>query len=188
MTISPGAGGNSSTNVDASTNSRYRAIFIPPVVPGTPPSTVGVGNIVKETGACGPLQRVVREPVQGTFFGLFKNSRVGLGYNEYLAPYIDEQGVRQDYRRVPLEDGSGYRLFGHQVTQMTTVLGVAGARNIALGGGGGGGAWGQGGMGASSSMQELVTSLQLRDCEIGTYVAAPPPPPPFYDEPRHIRQ
>lgn len=113
------------------------------------------------------------------------------GYTEHLEPYVDAKGFQRDYRHVPLEDGSGYRVFGHQVTQYTTIVGIAGARNIAVGGGGGNGAWGQGGIGASSSMQQMVTTLQLRDCEIGTYVRPPPlppPAPPIYVEPKHIRQ
>lgn len=154
-----------------------------------------MGNIIKETGACGVLQRVAREPIQGTFFGLVKNSRVHQGYTEHLAPFVDEHGVEQQYRHVPMEDGVGYRLFGHQVTQYTTVLGLSGVRNVALGGGGNGGAWGQGGMGASGSMQQMVTSIELRECEVGVIMpreSAKPPAPLapsiVYVEPKRIRQ
>ena len=178
--------------MDASNHSvsNERVLFIPPVVPPTPPSTLAVGNIVKDTGSCGPLQRVVREPIQGTFFGLVRNTRVSQGYTERLEPYLDEHGVQQDYRRAPLEGGGGYRLYGHQVTQYTSVVGVSGSRNIALGGGGGSGAWGQGGTGVSGSMQEMVTTIQIRECEIGTFMYPSPPPKPVtvYVEPKHIRQ
>ena len=182
-------GSSSATNIDASnrsvSNNNERWTFIPPVVPPTPPSSLAVGNVVSETSACGPLQRVVREPIEGRFFGLVTNSHVQQGFNERLEPYFDEHGVRQDYRRVPLEDGSGYRLFGHQVTQHTTIVGISGTRNLALGGGGGGGGWGQAGAGSSSAMQQMVTSIQLRECEIGSYVTRPPV---VYVEPAHIRQ
>lgn len=186
--------GASTSTVDASNHSlsNEKLIFIPAIIPPTPPSTLAVGNIIKETGACGPLQTLVREPVEGSFFGLIKNSRVRQGYTEHLAPFVDEHGVRQDYRRVPLDDAMGYRLFGHQVTQYTTIVGVSGSRNIAIGGGGGNGAWGQGGAGASGSMQQMVTTIQLRECEVGSVLRTPPPPPPpppaIYEVPRRIRQ
>ena len=176
---------NSSTVVDASSHDSSRYVFVPPVVPPTPPSTVTVGNIVKETFACGPLQRVVREPVTGTYFGLIGRGRVAQGTTERLEPYLDASGRQVEYRKVMLEDGFGYRLFGHQVTQYTTVVGVSAARHIAIGGGGGNGAWGQGGGGASSAMQQMVTTIQLRECEIGSFV---PPPRTVYVEPRAIRQ
>ncbi|KQX26042.1 hypothetical protein ASD39_02015 [Sphingomonas sp. Root50] len=175
------SGGNSATNVDASDHSVYRskAIFIPPVVPGTPPSQLAVGNIIKETSACGPLQRIVRQQVYGTFIGLFGKSSVPQGFSDDIEPYRDDAGNTVDYRMERMADGD-IRMFGHQVVMFTTVIGVASNRNIALGGGGGGGSWGQGGMGSSSSNQRLVTNIQLRDCEIGTMrtvlVEVPPKP------------
>lgn len=163
------------------------------MVPLTPPSSLAVGNIVKDTGACGPLQRIVREPVAGTYFGWFRNRRMEQGFTEHLEPVIDQRGVRQDYRHEPLEGGRGYRIFGHQVTLYTTVVGVSAARNFAVGGGGSSGAWGQAGGGTSSSMQQMVTTIQLRECELGTYVEPSPSPPqpplpPVYVEPKRIRQ
>lgn len=175
------AGGNSRTTIDASDRSNYRskAIFIPPVVPGTPPSQLAVGNIIRETSACGPLQHIVREPVTGTFIGLFRNATVDQGWSDDLQPYRDDTGAQIDYRRERQPNGD-VRLFGHQVIMFTTVVGVASNRNIALGGGSGGGSWGQGGMGSSSSNQRMITTIQLRDCEIGTmhtvYVEVPPKP------------
>jgi hypothetical protein len=183
---------NSSTSIDQSnrstTSNSLRWTFIPPVVPPTPPSVLAVGNIVTETGTCGVLQHVVREPVNATYFGFFKKSKVQQGFTERLAPMVDEKGQQMDYRRVPLEDGSGYRLFGHQVTQYTSILGLSGARNIAIGGGGGGGGWGQAGGGSSGSMQQMVTTLQIRECEVGTIVRPTPPAPVVYVEPARIRQ
>lgn len=124
---------------------------------------------------------------------MLKNSRVSQGYTDHLEPYVDNRGFEQQYRRVPLEDGPGYRLFGHQVTQYTAVIGVSGVRNIALGGGGSGGSWGQGGAGVSGSMQQMVTTIELRECEVGVWAPReapkpPPPPPVVYVEPKKIRQ
>lgn len=175
------SGGNSRTTIDASDNSRYRSrtVFIPPVVPGTPPSQVAVGDIIRETSACGPLQHIVRQPVRGTFIGLFRNASVDQGWSDDLEPFRDDAGIRVDYRQDRLPNGD-VRMFGHQVIMFTTVVGVASNRNIALGGGSGGGSWGQGGMGSSSSNQRMVTTIQLRECEIGTmhtvYVEVPPKP------------
>lgn len=160
-------GGNSTNRIDASSHYKSRTVFIPPVVPGTPPSQLAVGNIIRETSACGPLQSYVRRPVTGTFIGLFRNSSIPQGWSDDLEPYRDETGARVDYRQV-VDSNGDIRLFGHQVIMFTTVIGVASNRNIALGGGGGGGGWGQGGMGSSSSNQRLVTNIQLRECEIGT--------------------
>jgi hypothetical protein len=117
------------------------------------------------------LQRIVRTPVEGTFIGLFSKSRIQQGWTEDLAPYIGFDGREQIYNEVPLRDGSGVRVYGHQTIMFTTVVGLASNRNFALGGGGGstGGNWGQGGMGSSSSNQRMVTTIQLRTCEIGTF-------------------
>ena len=109
----------------------------------------------------------MRERVDGTFIGLFGKSRVEQGFSDELAPFLDADGRRLTYREEPIADGSGVKLYGHQVIMFTTVVGVASNRNVAIGGGGGGGGWGQGGMGSSSSNQRMVTTVQLRECEIG---------------------
>lgn len=162
------SGGNSTTTVDAADRSTYKstAIFIPSVVPGTPPSQLAVGNIIRETSACGPLQRVVRKPVTGTFIGLFSDTAISQGWADDLQPYLDADGKLIDYRLVTTPNGDVH-MFGDQVTMFTTVIGVASNRNIAIGGGGEGGTWGQAGMGSSSSNQQMVTNIQLRSCEIG---------------------
>jgi hypothetical protein len=167
---SSGSDANGTNSVDASdhavSNTNVHELFIPPVVPPTPPSSLAVGNVVVETSACGPLQRVIKEPVNGTFYGLFKNSKTPLGFTEELAPYVDQNGDVQEYKKVLNDDG--YVLFGHQVTTYTAILGVSAARSSAVGGGAGSGAWGQAGLGTTSSNQRLVTNIILRSCEIGT--------------------
>lgn len=168
------SGGNSAVNIDTSDKSNHsyidksRVTFIPPVVPPTPPSHVAIGNIIKETLACGPLQKVVKTPITGTSRGLFSRTTVNQGYTYDLEPFIDNDGNMVDYRRVYNPDGS-IQLFGHQVVMFATIVGLSSGGNFAIGGGGGGGAWGQGGFGTSSSNTRLVTNIQLVQCEIGTF-------------------
>ena len=131
----------------------------------TDPSTVAVGNIIKETMACGVLQSVQRDTVKGTYLGLFKRSQIDLGTDDSLVPFTNETGEEVYYKRVLGSDGK-YRLMGHQPIIYTTVLSVSGARNLSLGGGGSQQEWGQAGVGASSAMNRLVSKIQLRSCEM----------------------
>lgn len=168
------SGGNSAVHIDTSDKSsqtyvdKSRVTFIPPVVPPTPPSHVAIGNIIKETLACGPLQKVVKTPITGTSRGLFSRTTVNQGYTYDLEPFIDNDGNMVDYRRVYNPDGS-IQVFGHQVVMFATIVGLSSGGNFALGGGGGGGGWGQAGFGTSSSNTRLVTNIQLVQCEIGTF-------------------
>ena len=162
-------GSNTSvTNVDAADRSTtdYRSVaLVLPSVGVTAPSTVAVGNIIKETMACGVLQSVQRDPVKGTYMGLFKRSQIDLGTDDSLVPFTNETGEEVYYKRVLGSDGK-YRLMGHQPIIYTTVLSVSGARNLSLGGGGSQQEWGQAGVGASSAMNRLVSKIQLRSCEM----------------------
>lgn len=162
-------GSNTSvTNVDAADRSttNYRSVaLVLPSVGVTPPSTVAVGNIIKETMACGVLQSVQRDTVKGTYLGLFKRSQIDLGTDDSLVPFTNETGEEVYYKRVLGSDGK-YRLMGHQPIIYTTVLSVSGARNLSLGGGGSQQEWGQAGVGASSAMNRLVSKIQLRSCEM----------------------
>ena len=160
-------GSNTSvTNVDAADRSTtdYRSVaLVLPSVGVTAPSTVAVGNIIKETMACGVLQSVQRDTVKGTYMGLFKRSQIDLGTDDSLVPFTNETGEEVYYKRVLGSDGK-YRLMGHQPIIYTTVLSVSGARNLSLGGGGSQQEWGQAGVGASSAMNRLVSKIQLRSC------------------------
>ncbi len=162
-------GSNTSvTNVDAADRSTtdYRSVaLVLPSVGVTAPSTVAVGNIIKETMACGVLQSVQRDTVKGTYLGLFKRSQIDLGTDDSLVPFTNETGEEVYYKRVLGSDGK-YRLMGHQPIIYTTVLSVSGARNMSLGGGGSQQEWGQAGVGASSAMNRLVSKIQLRSCEM----------------------
>ena len=160
-------GSNTSvTNVDAADRSTtdYRSVaLVLPSIGVTAPSTVAVGNIIKETMACGVLQSVQRDTVKGTYLGLFKRSQIDLGTDDSLVPFTNETGEEVYYKRVLGSDGK-YRLMGHQPIIYTTVLSVSGARNLSLGGGGSEQEWGQAGVGASSAMNRLVSKIQLRSC------------------------
>ena len=162
-------GSNTSvTNVDAADRSTtdYRSVaLVLPSVGVTAPSTVAVGNIIKETMACGVLQSVQRDTVKGIYLGLFKRSQIDLGTDDSLVPFTNETGEEVYYKRVLGSDGK-YRLMGHQPIIYTTVLSVSGARNLSLGGGGSQQEWGQAGVGASSAMNRLVSKIQLRSCEM----------------------
>ena len=156
----------SSTHVDAADRSttNYRSVaLVLPSVGVTAPSTVAVGNIIKETMACGVLQSVQRDTVKGTYMGLFKRSQIDLGTDDSLVPFTNETGEEVYYKRVLGSDGK-YRLMGHQPIIYTTMLSVSGARNLSLGGGGSQQEWGQAGVGASSAMNRLVSKIQLLSC------------------------
>lgn len=167
------SGSDNAIKVDASDRSSYKYedntkyIFIPSIIPATPPSVIATGNIVKETTACGPLQKIEKTQVVGKFFGLMSESDVEQGFTYDLVAWYDDKGQLMNYFEVPLPDGSGVRLIGHQAIIFSTVVGTANARHLALGGGGSGGNWGQGGTGTSATNQQLVTNIQLRHCEIG---------------------
>ena len=167
--VAQGQDTETSVNVDAADRSSYqhetnvdaRSWYIPSVVPPTPASVTGVGNIIHDVSTCGPLQSVIREPVQGHYFGMVSTTQFDLSYNDTLIPFFDDNGYEQLYRNVQ------GRYYGHQVISDTAILGTAAARNAALGGGGNDANWGQGGMGSSSSVQAMVTHIQLRLCDAG---------------------
>lgn len=163
------AGNKTETTVDASTKVDARSIFVPAIIPVTPSSTVAVGNIIKETTTCGPLQAVVKTPVYGSYNGLLRTSKIDQGFTYDLKPYLDVNGAMQTSMEVVSADGVR-RVWGHQAIIFSTVIGLSSNRNIALGGGGETGAWGQGGMGSSSSNTRLVTNIQLKLCELGHFV------------------
>ena len=151
---------NSRTKVDA------RSFYVGPIVPVTAPSSVAIGNIIKETTACGPLQRVVATPILGTQQGLFRRKTVAQGVTYELAPFLGPDGQEMLYHEVQTGPGR-WHMFGHQAVIFSTTVGTSSVRNLALGGGGSDGSWGQAGGGASSGSQQLVTNIQLLTCDLG---------------------
>ncbi|WP_155623821.1 hypothetical protein [Burkholderia territorii] len=164
--------GTGNTTVNANTYSTYKAIYIPPVVPPTPASNLAVGNIVKETLACGPLAKKTSRTVEGTYFGLLSDSKFEQGHDDSVEPILDGDG-RQMYHDVPLVNdlrGQGFHRYGSQIVMFTAIVGIAGARNIAIGAGSSAGGWGQSGMGTSGSIQQMVTTIQVIPCDLGIYI------------------
>jgi hypothetical protein len=170
--VSAGNGNSTGQSVtvqgaQAGSGDSYRSLAIAlPSVPMTPPSFVAGATVTTTASACGPLQRIVGEPVYGDHNGVFSSSKVWLGNTEHTDLYLDERGDIKAYTAM------GGRWFGHQVIYSTAALGVSSAANLTIGGGGSGGGWGQGGGGASGAMQRLVTTIQLRLCDVGL-VAVP---------------
>jgi hypothetical protein len=159
-------GNGQQTSIGGSSYSdNSRTLFIPPVVPPTPPSVVGIGQVIQTTLACGPLQRVEKTPIIATNFGIFHDGHQQQGVTYDLAPVVDPAGQPVEYRYEPTPNGD-LRIIGSQATMFATVVAVSSAQSIALGGGSGA-SWGQGGGGSSGSMSQLVTNIQVRDCEVG---------------------
>lgn len=166
--------GNSDIQIDSSNRSQYysKTVFIPAIVPPTPASVQAVGNIVKETTACGPLMSTMREPIFGTIVGAFGGQRqVPQGWQYDLVPVMNPDGTRKMYYEQKLSDGS-VRLYGSQAFITWAVIGTASARNLTIGGGSSEGGWGQGGAGSTASIQRIATNIQLVGCEIGTMTRA----------------
>jgi hypothetical protein len=155
------------TNTTNRTRVDNRQIYIPAIVPQSLPSQVAAGAIIRETTSCGPLQSVVKTPVTGTYYGTFRKRQVELGFTYDLQPFTDEAGREVVFHEVITGAGQT-RLFGHQAIIYSTVAGVSGTRNLAVGGGGSNGDWGQAGGGGSVAAQRLVTHIQLRLCDAGT--------------------
>ena len=146
-----------------------RTIYVAPIVPITPPSTVAVGNVIKQSLQCGPLQRVIKTPIQGIFQGLTRRKAIQQGYTYELAPFLAPDGTEMLYHEVQTGPGVTH-IFGHRATIYTTSVGVSSTRNLAFGGGNSEGSWGQAGAGASSNSQQLVTNVQLQLCDLGTRI------------------
>ena len=91
--------------------------------------------------------------------------KVDLGYTQETVPYVNERNEPVLYKTFQMPDGS-LRYIGHSKLVHVVPLGVAGSRNLALGGGNSEGSWGQAGGGASSSMQRLVKYIELTECEM----------------------
>lgn len=167
--------GTGNTTVNANTNSSFRAVYIPPVIPPTPASQLAIGSIVKETLACGPLMKKISKKVEGTYFGLVSNAQFEQGHDDSIEPVLDSRG-RETYDDVPLDAdprGEGFHRYGSQVVIFTGIVGLAGARNIAIGAGASSGSWGQAGMGGSGAIQQMVTTVQIIPCDLGVFVTKP---------------
>lgn len=166
------SGSDVATNVDASDRSSTKVegdktFFFPAVTPPTPASFVATGNIIKETLACGPRQRVIKTPIDGTYFGFFKTKKIEQGTTDELASEVDSDGQIVTYKYAVLPNGD-VRVLGTQPVIISTVVGISGARSFGMGGNGNSGASGQIAGGASASMNQLVTRIIVSDCDVGS--------------------
>ncbi len=188
-----GKGGNAKTgpvdqkavqgqSIDArnqsSSATKTTIVALPSIMPPMPSFASVQGDIKQERHECGPLQSVRSTDVNGVFFGLTTNEMIFIGTDDRLEPYAENGTVKRYHtERTTEEDGSTHvRRYGHQPTITTTALTTTGARQI---GGGGYGTNGGGmlGLGTSGSMSRLVSTIQLRDCELpGSYKVIPIPP------------
>lgn len=107
---------------------------------------------------CGPRQRVMSTDVQGRVIGLFVDSNVKLGENQWLAPDFD-----MPYRRVEVMPGLT-QLIGHKVHETTTVLTVSTSGALAFGANGSSGQGGSIGGSHGGALQRMVTTIRVQEC------------------------
>jgi hypothetical protein len=175
--------GNSTTRVDASNNSRYnsQSLFQASIPAAAPTFAPGALATVVH-GQCGPLMAIQSEEVTGTYLGLFRKHHIALGRTDRIVPHDGGEYVSRTY-----PDGST-RLFGHRAVRTTAVVTISGSRQVGAGGGQTGGGYGQLGVGGGSSMQRVVTQIDLEPCEAFHSVPAPAPVVVAAPEPAPVRR
>lgn len=179
------------TSVDTSDHGTYNDTsnvqFLPPVVPSTPPSVVGVGNIVVDRSPCGPRQVVVSEQITGYSKNPFRTSEVKNGLNDRTAT-AELGGMPDPFLHYPLDDGS-VLLIGSQVVTFAAVIGNSSASSLAIGGGSGSGNWGQAGGGSSGGLTQIQTRTEIQDCVFAREGAKTSSAPVIQEVPqKHVRQ
>ena len=105
-----------------------------------------------------------------------------IGGTDRIVPYEGGEYVSRAY-----SDGST-RLFGHRAVRTTAVVTISGSRQIGAGGGQTGGGYGQLGVGGGSSMQRVVTQIDLEPCEAFHSLPAPAPVVLAVPEPAPVRR
>jgi hypothetical protein len=155
-----GSSEGNATNVDAGTQDNSRFSVLPNVIPETPATAMGTGNVMVWFSACGPLQRIYHDDkmtAEDKRF-LHKATTVDLGSDDHVGPVLDDSNNQIPFRQV------GAQRFGSQVVIFATTIGVSNSSSFALGGGSGAGNWGQLGGGATSGMQRLTLRAEVVDC------------------------
>lgn len=159
--------GNSDTAVTISGDSYntegssfvYQAAM-PPAPPVFGPSSVATVSY----GQCGPYKAVESAQVNGVYLGMIRKHSIPLGRTDRIVAYNGES-----FKQKQFPDGRWY-LEGQKAIRTTTVLNVSGSRQVSLGGYGSNGG-GQAGAGGGSSMQQLVSTIDLEPCV--AYIAEP---------------
>lgn len=154
------AGGDTVSNTTSNVSNRF--LNLPSHVVPVPPSVLAGAGVVQTVGACGVLQDVRREKVEGTFHGLLYDTKVNLGYREKLVPYYDHEDKQVLFKEVV--QGNLTYLIGSQPIILSSVIGTGGARQFGLGGNSSSGNNGSGSLGSSGSNQQQVEHIQLIDC------------------------
>lgn len=150
-------GNQTNTNIGGDTSSYSSTIlWLPSHVVQVPPSLVAGAVVTTSVGACGVMQDVVTEKVEGTFNGILFDSKVDLGSRQHLVP---AKTPFKEYKH-----GNLVFLIGHQTTIFSAVISTSGARQFGLGTNSGSGSGGSGSAGSSSGMQQMVQQIQLSEC------------------------
>lgn len=161
-----GAMGNQ-TFVGGETNHSELKV-IPSIGVPTTASTIAAGQQVVSQSDCGPLQSIRVSTVNGTVVGYLSDTEVKQGLT-YDLDFFRDGGTIKYYDRMAITDDFnrmiGYKLIGHQVIIQHAIIGTSAARQSAIGGGGER-AWGQGSAGSTSSMQQAISRIQLKLCEM----------------------
>jgi hypothetical protein len=134
-----GSGNATNMSVGGSSYQDNSKIIIPPPLPGTPPSVVGATQSVVAVGICGPLVRILKTPIFGTFHGILWDSKVSQGFDELVEPATNSDGSIRYYDPVTMPDGRVH-LMSSQITAFDSVNGTSSVRQISIGGGGASGA------------------------------------------------
>ena len=141
---------------------------IPSIGIPTTASTIAAGQQVVSQSDCGPLQSIRVSTVHGTVVGYLSDTEVKQGLT-YDLDFFRDGGTIKYYDRMAITDEFsrmiGYKLIGHQVIIQHAIIGTSAARQSAIGGGGER-AWGQGSAGSTSSMQQAISRIQLKLCEM----------------------
>lgn len=148
---------NSSTDSVAIAGDKVKVMYQQSHGVRTPTSSIPSTTSIQSTTGCGVMHKVKREVVNGKYFNLIAApSDVNLGYTDTLLP--------ADAPFKTYTAGNKSYLIGHEVIMTTTPISIAGARQFGLGGNGSNGGGGSGSIGSSGAMNQVVTTIQLREC------------------------
>jgi hypothetical protein len=162
-----------STNMGSTTNvggDSTRINIVPSLAVPAQAATLVSAQQMVTISECGPLQSIIRKDINGVVIGYTGETTLKQGENFELDFYRDPKSNNIEYyHKLALMDQEfkqiGWQVFGHQVVQQSAVIGTSANRQAMIGAGNNSG-WGQGGMASSSSMQQAVTRVTLRVCEL----------------------
>lgn len=165
-----GNGAGNKTEINNTEVTTYKRVTVEPMFNPTPASVSSSAQTETRTLACGPLARIVKDPVSGVIAGFFTNTEIPLGYDMKAEPFVDANGQAVMYEEAIFEEEGDkiVRRFGHQLTITSAVPNVAGAKTLQIGFAGSSSAGNAGG-GASSSVQRIVQAINVQRCEVTGY-------------------